>query len=111
MEGIVFLSYQKGWKKFEKNNTAIPLNILFVQHDTKQIKPAYKSKYNNNREDQVILLMITDGTKWRYFALKSERIFYGGKWCNRAKTSFSRLLREITSNYHGDFYCLNCYHL
>ena len=55
--------------------------------------------------------MITDGTKWRYFALKSERIFYGGKWCNRAKTSFSRLLREITSNYHGDFYCLNCYHL
>ena len=53
--------------------------------------------------------MITDGKKW-HLALKSERIFYGGKWCNRAKTSLSRLLRGIKSNYHGDFYCFNCYH-
>ena len=42
--------------------------------------------------------------------MKSERIFYGEKWCNRAVTSFSRLLRGITSNHYGDFYCLNCYH-
>ena len=54
--------------------------------------------------------MITDGKKWYYLALKNERIFYGGKWCNRVATSLSRLLRGITSNHHGDFYCLNSYH-
>ena len=30
---------------------------------SKQIRPAYISKYNNNRDNQVILLMITDNNK------------------------------------------------
>ena len=81
---IDFPSHQKDWKKFEQNNKTIALNILFVPHNTKQIRHAYKSKYNNKRENQVILLMITDGEKWYYLAFKSERTFYGGKWCNRA---------------------------
>ena len=81
---IDFPSHQKDWKKFEQNNETIALNILFVPHNTKQIRHAYKSKYNNKRENQVILLMITDGEKWYYLAFKSERTFYGGKWCNRA---------------------------
>ena len=55
-----------------------------MPHNTKQIRHAYKSKYNNKRENQVILLMITDGEKWYYLAFKSERIFFVGKWCNRA---------------------------
>ena len=54
--------------------------------------------------------MITDGKKWHYLALKTERIFYGGKWRNRPVKSLSRLLRTMTSNYYGNFYCLNCYH-
>ena len=33
----------------------------------------YKSKYYRKREDQVVLLRITDGEKWHYIALKSER--------------------------------------
>ena len=82
---IDFPSHQKDWKKFEQNNETIALNILFVPHNTKQIRHAYKSKYNNKRENQVILLMITDGEKWYYLAFKSERTFYGGKWCNRAR--------------------------
>ena len=94
----------------KKNNTTIALNILFVPYNTKEIRTAYKSKYNNERKNQVIFLMITDNEKWHYLALKSERIFYGEKWCNRAVTSLSRLLRGMTSNHHGDFYCLNCYH-
>ena len=28
------------------------------------------SKHNTNRENQVILLMITDGKKWYYLAVK-----------------------------------------
>ena len=39
--------------------------------------------------------MITDGTNnWHYLAVKS----------------ISGLLRRRTSNHHGDFYCLNCFH-
>ena len=39
--------------------------------------------------------MITDGTNnWHYQAAKS----------------ISGLLRIITSNYNGDFYCLNCFY-
>ena len=65
-----------------------------MPYNTKQIRLAYISKYNNNRDDQVILLMITDNKKWHYLAVKS----------------ISKLLRGITSNHVGDFYCLNCFH-
>ena len=76
-------SYQKDWKKIEQNNKTIAPNILFVPHNTKTIRLAYKSDYNNERENQVILLMITNNKKWYYLALKSEPMFYGGKLSNR----------------------------
>ena len=57
---IDFPSHQKDWKKFEQNNKTIALDILFLLRNTKQIRLAYKSKCNNERENQVILLMITD---------------------------------------------------
>ena len=104
-KGIEFPTMQK-----EQNNKTVALNILYVQYNTKQICSAYKSEYNNVRENIVMLLMITDGKKWHYLALKSEPIFYGGKLCNCPIKILSRLLRGITSNHHRDFYCLNCYH-
>ena len=52
--------------------------------------------------------MITEGEKWHCLALKSDRTFYNEKWCNRPVKSLSRLLKIMTSNHHGDFYCLNC---
>ena len=89
-----FPSHSKDWKKFEQNNKTISINILILPYNTKQIRHAYKSKHNFKCENQVILLMITDGTKWRYVAVKS----------------LSALLRGITPNHNGDFYCLNCFH-
>ena len=73
----------KDWKKFEQNNNTIALNILFVPHNTKQIRPAYISKYNHKRSNQVIFLMITDSNNnnWHYLTVKS----------------ISGLLRGITS--------------
>ena len=65
---------------------------MYAPHNTEKIRHAYKSKYNLIRENQVILLMITDGEKWHYLAVKS----------------LSALFMEITGNNHGDFYCLNC---
>ena len=77
------------WKK--KNKT-IALNILYVPRKTEKIRHAYKSKHNSKRKNQVILLMMTDGEKWHYYAVKK----------------ISALLRGIASNYVGDFYCLEC---
>ena len=37
---------------------------MCVPQNTKEIRHVYKSKYNLERENQVILLMITDGKKW-----------------------------------------------
>ena len=106
-KGIDFPAGIKDWKKFERNNKTIALNILFVPHNEKTINLAYKSKYNRKRENQVVLLMITNGEKWHYIALKSERTDDG---FNRPIKSLSRLFRGITSNHCGDFYCLNCLH-
>ena len=56
-----FPSHSKDWRKFEQNNETIALNILYVPYISKQIKQAYISKYNNERDNEVNLLMITDG--------------------------------------------------
>ena len=61
--------------------------------NTQKITHAYKSKHNLKRANQVVLLMISDGKKWQYLAVKS----------------LSALLRRITGNNNGDFYCLNCF--
>ena len=105
--GIDFPAGIKEWKRFEKNNETIALNILQVPHDEIKITHAYKSEYNHTRKNQVVLLMITDGEKWHYTALKSEPTEDG---FNRPTKSLSRLFRGITSNHDGDFYCLNCLH-
>ena len=65
-----FPSHGKDWKNFELNNKSIALNILYVPYNTEKIRHEYKSKYNLTRENQVILLMITDGEKWHYLAVK-----------------------------------------
>ena len=80
-------------KRFESNNNSIFLNILYVRHNTKEIRHAYKSKYNLEHENQVILLTINDGKKWHYLAVKS----------------LSALFRGIKSKHEGQFYCLSCF--
>ena len=106
-EDIDFPAGIRDWKKIEKNNESIALNILQVPHDEKNIIHAYKLKYNHMRKNQVVLLMITYGEKWHYTALKSEQTEDG---FIRPTKSLSRLFKGITSNHKGDFYCLNCLH-
>ena len=56
--------------------------------------PSYISKHNKTRDAQANLLIITDGkSNWHYLAIKS----------------ITALLRGITSNNRGDYYCLNCF--
>ena len=68
-EGIDFPAGSKEWQEFEKNNDTIALNILYVGKFANKISAAYKSKYNNKRKKQVILLMIGDGIKYHYLAV------------------------------------------
>ena len=54
----------------------------------------YISKHNHERNNQVILLMVTDDAEnWNYLAVKA----------------ISALLRGIASNHNGDFCCLLFY--
>ena len=91
---INFPAVKKDWNKFELNNKDVALNILYVPFNTKKIEIAYKSTYNLIRDNEIVLLMISNGEKWHYLAVKS----------------FSRLLRGISSNHNSDYYCLNCFH-
>ena len=69
---IEFPSYSKDRRKFERNNKTITLNILYVPYNTKEIRQAYISEHNDERDNQVNLLMITDGTSnWHYLAIKT----------------------------------------
>ena len=91
---IYFPSHKKDGEKFELNDKSVALNILLVPYNTEKTRLGYKLKHNFKRKNQVVLLMITDGKKWRYLAVKK----------------LSALLRGVTSNHKGDFYCLNCFH-
>ena len=45
---------------------------MSAPHNENTLNLACKSKYNRQRKNQVILLMITNGKKWHYIALKNE---------------------------------------
>ena len=85
MEGINYPSKIDDWKKIEKNNLTIALNISYTKKE--KVYPAHISKYNSNPEKQVIRLMIANGIgNGHYIAAKQ----------------LCALLRGITSKHHGD---------
>ena len=59
----------------------------------KKVEIAYKSKYHLIRDNQIILLMISNGENWHYLVVKN----------------LSGLLRGISSNHNSNYYCLNCF--
>lgn len=70
--------------------------MLFLSSNggLEKIRLAYILKHNSDCENQVILVMITDGENWHYLAVKR----------------FSRLFHEITSKHIDDHGCVNCLH-
>ena len=84
--------------KFEKNNPDIAVNVLYL-HRPKEGKSKSKitilrrSDGNTSRSKVVNLLLITDGEKSHYTAIKS----------------LSRLLGRENSKHKGKYYfCMNC---
>ena len=68
---ISFSPQQQDYKTFEINNKPIALNILCIPNNTEKISHVYKSEFNKTIEKQVILLLITDGQKQHYTAVKN----------------------------------------
>ena len=58
-EAIHFPSENVDWKKSQKNNITIALNVLYAKKE--KIHRAYVSKSNSNREKQVFSSMIPNG--------------------------------------------------
>ena len=58
------------WKKFERNNPSVVLNVLYIKE--MEICPAYISKISFIGEKQIILLMIPNEEKkhWHYLVVK-----------------------------------------
>ena len=60
----------------------------------KYILPTFQNKIHTMKKNPVILSMTPNGERWHCLAVKE----------------LSALLRGRTSNYDGDFYCLNSFH-
>ena len=67
-----FLSQKRDWENFEQNNESIALNVLFSSKDSEKITLLYKSEYNLQQENKVLLLMINDDDNEKYFVVKSK---------------------------------------
>ena len=55
-----FSLHKRHWEDFEQNNESIALNILCLSKDSEEITFLYKSEHNYNRENKVLLLLISD---------------------------------------------------
>ena len=92
MKGKKQNSFQKEkfWRKIETKNKIIALNVLFSASIGDEVNQVHlKTQFRARKQSNC--LMITDGKKWHYLAVKS----------------LSKLLQEITSKNDGKSYCIN----
>ena len=87
----IFSSHKRDWENFEQNNESIAFNVLFSSKDSEEITLLYKSEYNLERENKVLLLMINDddNEKYYYFAVKSKLELYSSEWLRSKKESIT----------------------
>ena len=104
---ITFRASYEDYTTFERLNSDVALNVLYVPFEEQNVCPEYISNRNFDIKDQIILLKISDEKgKWHFLALPSILDEDGVK---RPYKSLSRLMEGISSNNHGDFYCLGCF--
>ena len=106
-KNIDFVASYEDYATFERLNSDIALNVLYVPFNEENLCPEYTSNRNFDKIDQVILLKISDCEgKWHFLALPSNP---DEDKVERPYNSLSRLMEGISSNSHGDFYCLGCF--
>ena len=98
---IDFSSHQRYWKNFEQENNSVAINVLFVPHNSEEIKLVYKSSYNK-RKNQVILLMINDeANNYYYFAIKNLSKLNSLGWL-RGKKELTISNNNNNNNYNNN---------
>ena len=70
LKEINFHHAKKGWTNFGSNNKTIAFNIVFVPYNSDEIRHAYIEKHISVRENEVILLIITDSKNKHYLVAK-----------------------------------------
>ena len=92
--GKNYPSEKDDWKRFEKNNPMIALNVLYIKNVNIYLSQISKKRNTKketlNHEKWINTLMILNKEGWNYLA---------------AKKSSSR---GIALKHDDDFYCLNC---
>ena len=83
------MSHKKDWENFEQNNESIALDVLFSSKDSEEITLLYKSEYNLERENKVLLLMINDDDEKYYFNVKRKLELYSSEWLRSKKESIT----------------------
>ena len=87
---IDFPASSEDYATFERLNSDVAFNILYVPFNEQNICPEYISNHNFDKIDQVILLKMSDDKdKWHFLALPSNLDEHGVK---RPYKSLSRLM-------------------
>ena len=73
-----FPSHTIDWKMSYTNNRSIALNVLYLFYKSKEIIRAYVSKHNLKHENQVILLVVTNGKKMALSCIKEMFALFKG---------------------------------
>ena len=104
---INFPASYEDYATFERLNSEVALNILYVPFEEQNVCPEYISNCIFDKKDQIILLKISDDKgKWHFLALPSVLDEDGVK---RPYKSLSRLMDGISSKSNNDFYYLGCF--
>ena len=84
-----FSLHKRDWENFEQNNESIAHNVLFSSKDSEEIALLYKSEYNLERENKVLLLMINDddNEKYYYFVVNRKFELCSSEWLRSKKES------------------------
>ena len=83
-----FSLHKKDWENFEQNNESIAFNVLFALQNSEEITLVYKSEHNLERENNALLLMISDDSDdeiCHYFAVKSKLELFSSEWLRKKK--------------------------
>ena len=95
--------HTKETEKYEQENNSIALNVLFVSHNSEEIKLAYKSTYNKQK-NQVILLIINDEANNYYcFAIKNLSELNSLEWLQGKKEAIINNNNNNNNNNSNDF--------
>ena len=84
-----FSSHKRDWEYFEQNNESVALKVLFSSKDSGEITLLYKSEYNLEQENKVLLLMINDDNEKYYFAVKNKLELCSPEWLRSKKESIT----------------------